>query len=185
MPLAVVKKLLLAAVLTFTATAVSADRRVVIDSVSVEQIVADVVGFTVQRAADELLQISHVNVEQRGYSERHSYTSHRVYQGRPARIDRASRDKLRQLKNQHQRTLAHLERDLDKDLRELGRDFADDARETRDRRKLAKKRQKFQRKVDKAYSKFSAKVDKANYKFDRKRADILQDSLAYRFDYDD
>jgi hypothetical protein len=188
MQTAAVKKLLLATMLTFSTAAVSYDRsgarssdsHVVITTVSVEHIIADVVGYAAQRATDELIKLANLDPEQRGYSERYSYTSQQGYRGKPHRIDRHSRAELRELKYEHQRILAKLERELDRDLRELSQDFAEDARKTNNRRKLAKKRQKFQRKVDKAYYKFSEKVAKANDKFDRKRANILQDAWAYR-----
>lgn len=184
MQTAVGKNLLLATMLMFSTAAVSGDRvanrHVVIETVSVEHIIADVVGYAAQRATDELIKLANVDPEQRGYSERYSYRTQPNYRDKRHSIDRHSRAELRELKHQHQRTLAKLERELDRDLRELSQDFAKDARKTTDRRKLAKKRGKFQRKVDKAYNKFSTKVAKANDKFDRKRAHILQDAWAYR-----
>lgn len=177
---AVVKKWLLATMLAFSATSVMADRQVVIETVSIEQIIADVVGYTAQRATNELITLANINTEQRGYTERYSYSSQQNYRGKPPALDRDSREELRELRQDHQRKLAKLERELDKNLRELSRDFAQDAR---DRRKLAKKREKFQYKVDKAYYKFSEKVDKANDQFDQKRDKILRNAWAYNGRY--
>lgn len=177
---AVLKKLLLATMLMCSATSVSADRQVVIEVAPIEQIIADVVGYTAQRATNELHKLANINTEQRGYTERYSSVQYHV---RPSGLDRNSREELRELRNEHQRKLAKLERELDKDLRELSRDFSEDARDTRDRRKLAKKREKFQYKVDKAYYKFSEKVDKANDKFDQKRDKILRNAWAYNGRY--
>ncbi|MEH8021086.1 hypothetical protein [Rheinheimera metallidurans] len=180
---AVLKKLLLATMLMCSAASVSADRQVMIEVGPIEQIIADVVGYTAQRATNELIKLANINTEQRGYTERYSYSSQQNYRGKPPALDRDSREELRELRQEHQRKLAKLERELDKDLRELSRDFSEDARDTRDRRKLAKKREKFQYKVDKAYYKFSEKVDKANDKFDQKRDKILRNAWAYNGRY--
>ncbi|EHR40603.1 hypothetical protein H1D31_02790 [Alishewanella sp. BS5-314] len=163
------KSLVIATLLTLTAWPLSAHQQ---RYDPVEQVAQDVVAFTLQRAADELLRVARIDPVYQGYS-RHYEIRHA-----PPRLDDRTRQQLRRLAAEHQRKLASYERELDRELDKLAREYRHDTRKGKGR-PHHKEREKFQRKVDRAYDKFAVKVEREHDRFDRQRDRILRDAYAY------
>jgi len=164
------KTLLIATMLTLPAWPLNAHQQ---RYDPVEQVAQDVVAFTLQRAADELLRVARIDPVYQGYS-RHYEIRHA-----PPRLDDRTRQQLRRLAAEHQRKLASYERELDRELDKLAREFRHDNRKSKGKHHH-KERQKFQRKVDRAYDKFAVKVEREHDRFDRQRERILRDAYAYQ-----
>jgi len=164
------KTLLIATLLTLPAWPLSAQQARYDPA---DRVVQDVLAFTLQRAADEILRMSRIDPVYQGYS-RHYEIRHA-----PPRVDDRTRQQLRRLAADHQRKLASYERELDRELDKLARDYRHDHRKGKGRPHY-KEREKFQRKVDRAYDKFAAKVEREHDRFDRQRDRILRDAYAYQ-----
>lgn len=166
------KSLFIVAMLTLPAWPLSAHQQ---RYDPVEQVAQDVVAFTLQRAADELLRVARIDPVYQGYS-RHYEIRHA-----PPRLDDRTRQQLRRLAAEHQRKLASYERELDRELDKLAREYRHDTRKGKGKgRPHHKEREKFQRKVDRAYDKFAVKVEREHDRFDRQRDRILRDAYAYK-----
>lgn len=100
------KTLLIATLLTLPAWPLSAHQERYDPA---ERVVQDVLAFTLQRAADEILRVSRIDPVYQGYS-RHYEIRHA-----PPRVDDRTRQQLRRLAADHQRKLASYERELDRE----------------------------------------------------------------------
>jgi hypothetical protein len=163
------KTLLVATLLTLPAWPISAHQG---SYEPAERVVQDVVVFTMQRAAQELLRVSRIDPVYQGYSR------HYVDRQPAPRLDERSRQQLRKLAAEHQRKLAGFERELDRELDKLANEYRRDSKKGKGH-KRAKAREKFQRKVDQAYERFAANTERQHDHFDQQRERILSDAYAY------
>jgi len=157
------KTLLIATLMTLPAWPLAAQQR---GYDPTEQVVKEVVAFTLHRAAEEILRVSRIDPVYQGYSR------HYVVRHAPPRLDPYSRKQLHRLASDHQRKLAGYERELDRELDKLAREYQRDTRKSKGHQRKA--HDKFQRKVEQAYDKFAFKTEREHDRFDQQRERFLR-----------
>lgn len=160
------KTLLIATLITMPAWPLAAQSR---HADPTERVVQDVIAFTLHRAAEEIMRVSHIDPVYRGYSR------HYVVRHAPPRLDPHSRKQLHRLAADHKRKLQGYERELDRELDKLAREYQ---RDSHKRGQQHKAREKFQRKVDQAYDRFAFKTEREHDRFDHQRERILRNARA-------
>ena len=141
--------------------------------VAIERVGHDVLVYTLRRAADELVRVARIDPVQQGYSR-----YYKIQHATP-RIVARQRQELKQLAYEHQRHLAWLERQLDREVAQLSDAYQHRYHKAKPKQQ-SKTRQAYQRKVERAYDKFAHQVEVAHNQFDREREQILYAKYSYQ-----